>query len=174
MNRDIKIYVANLGAYNAGYIRGGWFTLPTPLEEIFKVVFKPHELDEDGQPHGDYAIHDYEAPFEIHEYSNIDRLNKIAETFESLSDEDIELIVELKNQGIISDLLDGEDALKNVVHYDGCKDMSDVAQLYLENQYNEREHPLIFKHFNYQSYGEELESSNTFIHLNNSIVAYTG
>lgn len=174
MDKEIKIYVANLGAYNNGELRGAWFTLPTPLKEIFKVVFKADELDEYGNPHGDYAIHDYEASFKIHEYSSIERLNEVAEMFDSLSDEDVELIIELKNQGVIDNLLDGQHELDKVIRYDGCENMSDVAQLHLENQYNNEQHPLVFRHFNYQSYGEEIESSGTFFYLNNSIVEYTG
>lgn len=80
----IKIYVANLRAYNAGYMVGEWFTLPVELDEIFQGVFSENELDEKGQPYGDWAIHDYEAPFKINEYDSIDKLNEIAYQLEDI------------------------------------------------------------------------------------------
>ena len=79
----MRIYVANLGAYNNGELKGEWFDLSVVMEEVFQSVFDEHELDESGQPYGDYAIHDYELPFEINEYTSIEALNDIAEDFDS-------------------------------------------------------------------------------------------
>lgn len=76
---ELKIYIANLGKYNEGILKGEWFTLPVDMDEVFQAIFDESELDENGQPHGDYAIHDYELPFNIGEHENIDKLNEIAE-----------------------------------------------------------------------------------------------
>lgn len=175
MKTEIKIYVANLSAYNNGQLIGGWFTLPTPLEEIFKVVFSPNELDENGQPYGDFTIHDYQAPFEIQEYENLKKLNEIAEMFEGLSEEQVDIIVELKKQGIITCLLDGYEALDNIRHYRNCQGMSDVAYQVVHERYNfgTTDIPDVFlTHFNYDSYGDELETSGTYIQMNDYVVEY--
>ncbi|WP_144460394.1 antirestriction protein ArdA [Siminovitchia fortis] len=80
----MRIYVANLAKYNEGELVGGWFDLPVEIEEIYQTIFEPHELDSNGQPHGDFAIHDYELPFEISEYEDIENLNKMAEYLQGL------------------------------------------------------------------------------------------
>ena len=81
----MKVYVANLGAYNAGELKGDWFDLPVEMEEVYQEIFDEHELDENGSPLGDFAIHDYELPFEISEYESIDVLNCMAEELEGVS-----------------------------------------------------------------------------------------
>src|SRR5690625_5071869 len=78
---EMKIYIANLGAYNDGELRAVWVDLPITdmKEEVYNKIFSPEELDENGNPHGDFAIHDYELPFEISEQENLDVLNEMVE-----------------------------------------------------------------------------------------------
>lgn len=80
----MKIYVANLAKYNEGELVGEWFVLPVDKNEVFETIFEPHELDENGQPLGDYAIHDYELPFEISEYEDLDNLNEFVEYLQGI------------------------------------------------------------------------------------------
>lgn len=80
----MKIYVANLAKYNEGELVGEWFDLPVDKNEVFETIFEPHELDENGQPLGDYAIHDYELPFEISEHENLDNLNEFIEYLQGI------------------------------------------------------------------------------------------
>lgn len=81
----MRIYVANLGAYNEGRLVGTWVDLPilNMKEEVYNKIFSPKELDEKGNPHGDFAIHDYELPFKIGEHQNISVLNDIVDTLYS-------------------------------------------------------------------------------------------
>lgn len=78
----MKIYIANLGAYNDGKLRGVWVDLPIldMKKEVYNKIFSLEELDENGNPHGDFVIHDYELPFEISEQENIDVLNDVVDT----------------------------------------------------------------------------------------------
>lgn len=173
----IRIYVANLEAYNEGMMKGAWFTLPTPIEEVYQQVFDSSELDENGQPYGDFAIHDYEhdyeSEFEINEYENIDILNEVAELFETLSNQDIEIILSLYNDGILSDLREGKEALEKVIRYPNCKDMGDIAYVEVQERYgNEEEYEFFLRNFNYDSYGEELESTGTYLFLNDMAIQY--
>lgn len=167
---EIKIYVANLAAYNDGVLKGNWFTLPTPMEEIFRKVFAPYELDENGQPHGDFAIHDYEAPFEIGEYESIDYLNEVAELFDTLSDEEVKMICALKDEGVLMDLREGQEALENVIRYTQCKDMSDIAYQVIQERYgNQEEYAFFLRNFDYENYGQELDSTGTYLFLENDV-----
>lgn len=74
MKNDFKVYVANLSAYNSGELKGEWFTLPVDMEEVYDAIFDEDELDEQGNPHGDWAIHDYDfpIPFKVKEFDSIE------------------------------------------------------------------------------------------------------
>ena len=54
----MRIYIANLGKYNEGELVGAWFTPPVDFEEVKERIGLNDEYEE-------YAIHDYELPFEI-------------------------------------------------------------------------------------------------------------
>lgn len=104
----IKLYLANLGKYNEGILKGEWFELPLDEKELQEAMVKigvahydkdgnyvPYviETDEKGNEYiyEEYAIHDYETDLNISisEYSNIDHLNVIAE---NVDDCDIDYI----------------------------------------------------------------------------------
>lgn len=59
----MQIYIADLEAYNSGFLKGEWIELPTENEEIEKVILRQSK---NGQ--SDFSIHDYELLFEIWEY----------------------------------------------------------------------------------------------------------
>ncbi|MGI6156839.1 MAG: antirestriction protein ArdA, partial [Enterococcus lemanii] len=72
----IEIYVANLAQYNDGNI----VELPISFSEIAKKCqLSPSEEK--------WIILDYEAPFKIHEYDSIGRLNTIANDLSGVSNE---------------------------------------------------------------------------------------
>ena len=58
----MRIYIANLGKYNEGELVGAWFTPPVDYDEMAERIGLNDEYEE-------YAIHDYELPFEIDEYT---------------------------------------------------------------------------------------------------------
>ncbi|NEG95687.1 hypothetical protein GFD17_02740 [Bifidobacterium sp. SMB2] len=80
---EIRVYVANLAAYNAGMMRGDWITLPvsqTDLDDFLdEHVYQWHGADDE------YAIHDYEQDgllarldWKVYEYQDLDELNALA------------------------------------------------------------------------------------------------
>lgn len=93
-DNSIRIYVANLAAYNNGHLIGSWIDLPCNdlKEQLAAIVSRFPEGDE-------LAIHDYEAPFKINEYDNIHELNELAETLEDLTEYDMEKVVYLVEEG---------------------------------------------------------------------------
>lgn len=90
---EINIYVANLAAYNAGYHKGEWINLPMDEEELNQTIIDILDTStmsekaqyEIGNNCEEVAIHDYEAPWKINEYDNIQKLNEIAERLQRLS-----------------------------------------------------------------------------------------
>lgn len=74
-----RIYVADLAAYNAGYLHGVWVDAADELDDIWKQLNKmlassPVECAEE------YAIHDYEGfqGYSLSEYEGIDTAHEIA------------------------------------------------------------------------------------------------
>ncbi|MGL5714580.1 MAG: antirestriction protein ArdA [Paraclostridium sp.] len=84
----MQVYIADLEAYNSGYLKGEWIQLPTANEEIEAAILRQSK---NGQ--SDFAIHDYELPFKIGEYTDPikvkvirrrSRSNKLCEAIEVL------------------------------------------------------------------------------------------
>ncbi len=79
MSEDIRIYVADLAAYNNGKLHGVWVNVCNALDDILAEVHamlddSPEELAEE------YAIHDYEGfdGYPVGEYEGIDNVHEIA------------------------------------------------------------------------------------------------
>ena len=73
----MRIYIANLGKYNEGELVGDWFTPPIDYDEMAERIGLNDRYEE-------YAIHDYELPFEIDEYTSIEEVNRLCEMVEDL------------------------------------------------------------------------------------------
>lgn len=81
----IKLYIANLGKYNEGYMIGEWFELPYSNEEWDKLLERIG-IDEQYEEFfiADVDCEIYSIPRCIGEYSNIQELNELAERLQSL------------------------------------------------------------------------------------------
>lgn len=79
----IKIYVANLAKYNEGILKGEWIALPTDRDELQEVINNILGADKE------YAVHDYEAPFEVREYEDIFALNDLAQDLEDVCEDEV-------------------------------------------------------------------------------------
>jgi hypothetical protein len=77
---DMQVYIANLGKYNEGELVGAWFTFPIDFEEVKEKIGLNDEYEE-------YAIHDYELPFTVDEYTSISELNRLWEMVSELPEE---------------------------------------------------------------------------------------
>lgn len=116
-NLDIKVFVSNLGAYNAGQLTGEWVKLPVKnISDIYK-----HDREKSGNVLGygeEYFITDYEAPFKINEYDSLDELNKLAKSFKEN---------ELKTiEDVYNFLDDSSEILEHPYEFNG--DLSEIAE----------------------------------------------
>ena len=116
----MKIYVANLAKYNEGRLVGNWLTLPMDPDDLQKEINLILGTDEE------YAVHDYEAPFPISEYSNPFHLNQIAE----LDEYALDRFAHLVNEGYDWDY--AFDHYDDVVFYEGM-DIRKVANDMLDD-----------------------------------------
>jgi antirestriction protein len=82
---QVRVYVADLEAYNNGKLKGEWLDLPADDAEI-QAVLDRHSKN--GQH--DWAIHDYEAPFSISESADLYALSAL---LESAEEHDVPLVV---------------------------------------------------------------------------------
>ena len=154
-------YIANLGKYNEGELVGAWFTPPVDFEEVKERIGLNDEYEE-------YAIHDYELPFEIDEYTPIEEVNRLCEMVEDLPEYIQEELSELQSYfGSIEELCEHEDY---IICHSGCDDMADVARYYLEESGQLGELPAHLQNYiDYAAYGRDMELEGTFVVTNHGV-----
>ena len=145
---EMRIYIANLGKYNEGELVGAWFTPPVDFEEVKERIGLNDEYEE-------YAIHDYELPFEIDEYTPIEEVNRLCGMVEDLPEYIQEELSELQSYfGSIEELCEHED----------------VARYYLEETGQLGELPAHLQNYiDYEAYGRDLELEGNFIVTNHGV-----
>ena len=133
MSNDIKIYVADLAAYNAGYLHGIWIDASQELDDIQEQVSNmlkasPVEMAEE------YAIHDYEG-FEgvkLSEWEGLESAHQLA----CFIEEHGKLGAELLN---IYEIEEAEKALEDGYH--GCfTSLADYAEQFTSDTSQVPEH----------------------------------
>lgn len=114
----IKLYIANLGAYNRGELIGKWVELPDyDIDETIQ------EILEAGEP-GDeeVAIHDYECDFmAIGEYDDIYELNELAEEWERLDTYEESKLMAILEWGYYNAI---QDAIDNLDDFNLMEDIT--------------------------------------------------
>jgi antirestriction protein len=120
---EIRIWLGDLGAYNAGSLVGEWLSLPMDAEELAAKVAK---YSHDGTQ--DYFIADWEYPSAfnnlVSEHSNPIALNETAERLAELSKYDLARVGYLVSAG--QDVSDALDNYEDVTFYEG-QSLKDVA-----------------------------------------------
>lgn len=82
-----KAYVANLGKYNEGQFVGGWISLPTTDERIFKFLRDVVGIDAQYE---EYAIHDWESDILEYpgEFVDLLEINRQCDILDEMSDDE--------------------------------------------------------------------------------------
>lgn len=94
---EINVALTNLGKYNEGELVYEWLTLPAEKDDLVQAML---DIGIDNAEYEEFFISDYEAPFRIGEYDNLDELNEMAEV--------IDVIPEVKENFYGVDLYDVE------------------------------------------------------------------
>ena len=156
----MRIYIADLACYNNGMLVGEWIDLPceniwADVQSILDQGTKARKAANvyDGVPSEEWAIHDYEAPFSIGEYDDLDTINKTAEEFDQMDDQDIKRVSYLVDY-------QGETMIKAMQHYEDVsiyEDMSyeDLAEQLIDESWNVPEH--LESYIDYSRFARELE-----------------
>ena len=178
----IKLYLANLGKYNEGILKGEWVELPlseTELEEAMVNIgvahydkegnFVPYviETDEKGYEYvyEEYAIHDYETDLNISisEYSSLDNLNAIAENVEKY---ELDYVNALLDDGAIGmkDLIEGdlEEIMQNYTFVElepNMNEEQEVGYAYVDEVCGGLEclsKEILERYFDYEAFGRDI------------------
>jgi len=123
MNADIRIYVADLAAYNNGKLHGVWINATDNLDDIQEQVNQMLAESPEGFAE-EYAIHDYEGfeGYSLSEYEGLKTAHEIACFIEECPDFGGEL---LNNFG--GNLEEARTAAEE--NYCGCyKSLADFAE----------------------------------------------
>lgn len=151
---EMRVYVANLGKYNEGELVGAWFEPPIDYDEMAERIGLNDQYEE-------YAIHDYELPFEIDEYTPIEEVNRLCEMVEDLPEYIQDNLKEL--QGYFSSIEDLCDHQDDIIYYPGCEDMADVARELVEEGAL-GEIPAQFQNYiDYEAFGRDLSYEGAFV-----------
>ena len=178
----IKLYLANLGKYNEGILKGEWVELPlseTELEEVMVNIgvahydkegnFVPYVIETDVKGYEyvyeEYAIHDYETDLNISisEYSSLDNLNAIAENVEKY---ELDYVNVLLYDGAISmkDLIEGdlEEIMQNHTFIElepNMNEEQEVGYAYVDEIYGGPEYlskEILERYFDYEAFGRDV------------------
>lgn len=165
---DMQVYISNLGKYNEGELVGAWFQPPIDMEEVKEKIGLNDQYEE-------YAIHDYELPFEIGEYTPISEINRWCSLIEEI--EDTEIFKELREiQSMwfssLEDLIEHKD---DIIYYSDCDSMEDVAAYYVEETGQLGEVPSNLQNYiDYQALGRDMELEGNFLVTSNGVFEYLG
>ena len=178
----IKLYLANLGKYNEGILKGEWVELPlseTELEEVMVNIgvahydkegnFVPYVIETDVKGYEyvyeEYAIHDYETDLNISisEYSSLDNLNAIAENVEKY---ELDYVNVLLDDGAIGmkDLIEGdlEEIMQNHTFIElepNMNEEQEVGYAYVDEIYGGPEYlskEILERYFDYEAFGRDI------------------
>lgn len=156
---EMKVFVVNLGKYNEGKETGRWFTVPVDFDVVKKELGLNRNYEE-------YAIHDYELPFEIGEYTSIEEVNRLAELVEEvveagIAESDIKTLCDELSNGIEELAEKAED----IVLYSDASCMEDVAYAVVEEGGGIGNLPLETRemYFDYEAYGRDMEINEHFV-----------
>lgn len=131
MVEDMRVYIANLGKYNEGYLVGDWFSFPIDEEDVAERIGLNERYEE-------YAVHDTENfPIEIGEYISIEELNEMFEMIEELPDYITDELDEfISHYGSLEEVYDHKDDVcryyyRNTFYQPRCYHVNTILQFYV-------------------------------------------
>ncbi|MBY7141918.1 antirestriction protein ArdA [Virgibacillus sp. NKC19-3] len=165
---DMQVYIANLGKYTEGELVGAWFAPPIDMEEVKERIGLNDEYEE-------IAIHDYELPFEVHEYTPISEINRLCDMVQEIEGTPLyDALSEIQGYWFnsVEEVLENQD---DIICYSDCDSMEDVARYLIEESGSYGEVPVHLQNYiDYQAYGRDLEIGANFLVTNHGVFEYVG
>ena len=155
---EMRVYIANLGKYNEGELVRAWFEPPIDMDEVRERIGLNDQYEE-------YAIHDFELPFEIGEYTPIEEINRLCELVEDLPD------YIRDNMGSLLSYYSGvEDFCEHaddIILWSGCDTTADVAEQMLDDGLISDE--TLRRYFDSVQYGRDLSMEGDFVETKDGV-----
>ena len=151
MSEEIRIYVADLAAYNNGFLIGEWVSLPQEQEIIDKqieAILKKGAKACKSSFHEEYFITDFEwediSLCSIEEYENISKLNEQLQLLEDIEEYKLKVIKFLLDENFADDIKDAIEKTDDVIVYEE-HDMEEIAYNYIRNNAQATNHYAIIQ-----------------------------
>jgi antirestriction protein len=174
----MELYITDLAAYNSGHLIGRWIVLPMDSEnlqaKINEILSTGAEVCGDGG-HEEVFITDYECEFmRINEYDSIEKLNEIAESVESLDENELKAIRFLMDNNLVNDFEEAIERYEDVIIHENVT-MEDIAYDFINECYGVDSLPsIIANNIDYESIGRELEMDGRYFENGGDIYEYLG
>lgn len=164
---EMQVYIANLGKYNEGELIGAWFTPPIDMEDVKERIGLNIEYEE-------YAIHDYELPFDIGEYTPISEINRLCALAQELEGTPIEGEMKEIQRTFFDSFEELVEHKDDIICYPDCDDMEDVARYLIEETGDLGEVPSHLQNYiDYESFGRDLELNGNFLVTSHGVFEYS-
>lgn len=163
---EMRVYISNLGKYNEGELVGDWFTPPINMEEVKERIGLNGEYEE-------IAIHDYELPFEIDEYTPINEINRLCAMIEEIQGTPIYYELKAMIGYWFRDLEELLENVDDIVCYSDCHSMEDVARYFVEETGLLGEVPAnLQSYIDYEAFGRDLELEGNYLVTSHGVFEY--
>ena len=176
----MRVYITDLEAYNNGHLVGQWYQLPMNedllAESIENVLQKGRDICGDTHFHEEYFITDYECDYmEIEEYSNLTKLNEIAEAMENIDEEGVKAINFLMENNFVKDIFEAIETYEDSVRIYEDSTMEDIAYNFIQECYSLDDIPsIISNNIDYESIARDMEIEGSFYKIDSDIYEYIG
>ncbi len=153
MSEEVRVYVADLAAYNNGFLHGVWIdaTLdPDEMQEQVNEMLKATPLDEEAE---EFAIHDYEGfgAYQVSEYEGLESVHEVACFLEEFGEVAGDVLSHFGDN-----LEDARKALEE--NYSGCySSLADYAEELTTETSEVPEH--LAYYIDYERMGRDMEMS---------------
>lgn len=159
----IQVFIVNVDRYKEEQIRGAWFEPPIDFEKMKERIGLDDEYKE-------YAIFEYDLPFDIEETTPVSEINRICKAigdiegsplYDALSE------VQLQWFGSIEKLIEHMD---EIIFYPNSESMIDVAKIFIEESVDIP--PRLQEYMDYEAYGRYPDATGNFMMTSRGIFEY--
>ena len=157
----LNLYISNLGKYVEGFLVGEWVELPVPTEELDEVL-KRIGINEKYE---EFFLTDWESEIYgltkvIGEYTNIYKLNELAEMIEALDSYDIkklEAVLEYQGATSATEVMELIEDLDSYTLYENIENDYDLGYYFAEDCCCIDIPENLKCYFDYSSYGRDID-----------------
>ena len=159
----MQVFIVNVDRYKEEQIRGAWFEPPIDFEKMKERIGLDDEYEE-------YAIFEYDLPFDIEETTPVSEINRICKAIGDIEGSPLyDTLSEVQRQwfGSIEKLIEHMD---EIIFYPNSESMIDVAKIFIEESVDIP--PRLQEYMDYEAYGHYLEATGNFMMTSRGIFEY--